>query len=96
MDQAQLTVGVRETKSQFSTLTAQVNETGRPLVVTKNNEPWVVVHPADAASRERRERRQRFQELTEKIEADAVHESSWDFEVSDCELLNAERVSRFG
>lgn len=97
MEEISTSVGVREAKNRFSELTAQVNETGRPLVVTKNNEPWVVIHPADAAARERRMRVQRFKELTEDIESDAAREQPvWDPGVSDKELLGEERVRRFG
>lgn len=41
-----LTIGLAEAKNNFSRLTAQVNETGRPVTVMKNNRPWVVISPA--------------------------------------------------
>lgn len=40
-------------------------------------------------------RRERFRRLTQAIEADAAAEPAWDPTVSDRDLLNAERVSRF-
>ena len=40
-------------------------------------------------------RRERFRRLTQAIEADAAAEPAWDPSVSDRDLLNAERVSRF-
>lgn len=40
-------------------------------------------------------RRERFRRLTQAIEADATAEPAWDPAVSDRDLLNAERVSRF-
>lgn len=40
-----LTIGLAEAKNNFSRLTAQVNETGRPVTVMKNNHPWVVISP---------------------------------------------------
>lgn len=94
MEEMPASVGVREAKNRFSEPTAQVNETGEPLVVTKNNEPWAIILPVDAAARERRKHVQRFMELTEKLEA-ADDESSWDPDVPDRELLHAERVRRF-
>lgn len=47
---AALTIGLAETKSNFSRVTAEVNRTGRPVTVLKNNKPWVVIQPAAAAA----------------------------------------------
>lgn len=43
-----LTIGLAEAKSNFSKVTAEVNRTGRPVTVLKNNKPWVVISPASA------------------------------------------------
>ena len=45
---AALTMGLAEAKTNFSRLTAEVNRTGRPVTVLKNNKPWVVIQPAGA------------------------------------------------
>ena len=42
---ATLTMGLAEAKTNFSRLTAEVNRTGRPVTVLKNNKPWVVIQP---------------------------------------------------
>ncbi len=51
---AALTLGLAEAKNNFSKVTAEVNRTGRPVTVLKNNKPWVVIQPASAASNIRR------------------------------------------
>lgn len=43
---AALTMGLAEAKNNFSKVTAEVNRTGRPVTVLKNNKPWVVIQPA--------------------------------------------------
>jgi antitoxin Phd len=43
---AVLTMGLAEAKNNFSRLTAEVNRTGRPVTILKNNKPWVVIQPA--------------------------------------------------
>ena len=43
------TIGLAEAKNNFSKVTAEVNRTGRPVTVMKNNKPWVVIMPASAA-----------------------------------------------
>ena len=45
-----ITMGLAEAKNSFSRVTAEVNRTGRPVTVLKNNKPWVVIQPADAVS----------------------------------------------
>ena len=40
---AALTLGLAEAKNNFSKVTAEVNRTGRPVTVLKNNKPWVVI-----------------------------------------------------
>ena len=45
---ATLTIGLAEAKTNFSRLTAEVNRTGRPVTVLKNNKPWVVIQPVGA------------------------------------------------
>ena len=47
-----VTMGLAEAKTNFSKVTTEVNKTGRPVTVLKNNKPWVVIAPAtsDAAS----------------------------------------------
>lgn len=47
---AALTLGLAEAKNNFSKVTAEVNRTGRPVTILKNNKPWVVIQPASAAS----------------------------------------------
>ncbi|MEE1045718.1 MAG: type II toxin-antitoxin system Phd/YefM family antitoxin [Olegusella sp.] len=44
-----ITMGLAEAKNSFSRVTAEVNRTGRPVTVLKNNKPWVVIQPADAS-----------------------------------------------
>ena len=89
-------VGVREAKNRFSELTAQVNELGTELVVLKNNRPWVIIHPADSEAASRRARLERLHALTTSIEQDASREPAWAGDKSDRELLDEERVRRFG
>lgn len=43
---AALTMGLAEAKNNFSRVTAEVNKTGKPLTIMKNNRPWVVIQPA--------------------------------------------------
>lgn len=45
-----ITMGLAEAKNNFSRVTAEVNRTGRPVTVLKNNKPWVVINPAATAS----------------------------------------------
>ena len=42
---ATFTIGLAEAKKNFSKLTAEVNRTGKPVTVLKNNKPWVVIYP---------------------------------------------------
>ena len=56
MEPVMVPVGVRDAKNRFSELTLAVNETGKPLIVLKNNKPWVTIQPADSALARRRER----------------------------------------
>lgn len=44
-----ITMGLVEAKNHFSQVTAEVNRSGRPVTVLKNNRPWVVIQPAAAA-----------------------------------------------
>ena len=44
-----ITMGLAEAKNNFSRVTAEINRTGRPVTVLKNNRPWVVINPAPAA-----------------------------------------------
>lgn len=46
---AALTMGLAEVKNNFSKVTAEVNRTGRPVTVLKNNKPWVIIEPARSA-----------------------------------------------
>ena len=43
---ATYTIGLAEAKKNFSKLTAEVNRTGKPATVLKNNKPWVIIAPA--------------------------------------------------
>lgn len=96
MSEALEAVGVREAKNRFSELTALVNQTGAELVVLKNSRPWVVIQPADAAAEDRRTRLDRLRALTRRIEKDVANEPEWESTVSDRDLLDDERVRRFG
>ena len=44
-----LTIGLAEARNNFSSVTAEVNKTGRSVTVLKNNKPWVVIKPVAAA-----------------------------------------------
>ena len=43
------TIGLAEAKARFSEVTAEVQRTGEPVTVLKNNRPWVVIRPIDPA-----------------------------------------------
>lgn len=45
-----ITMGLAEAKNNFSRVTAEVNRTGRPVTVMKNNRPWVTINPAATQS----------------------------------------------
>jgi antitoxin Phd len=47
---AAITMGLAEVKNNFSKVTAEVNRTGRPVTVLKNNKPWVIIQPATRAA----------------------------------------------
>lgn len=40
------TIGLAEAKNNFSRVTAEVNRTGKPVTVLRNNRPWVTISPA--------------------------------------------------
>lgn len=40
------TIGLAEAKNNFSRVTAEVNRSGCPVTVFKNNRPWVTISPA--------------------------------------------------
>lgn len=42
-----VTMGLAEAKTNFSRVTAEVNRTGVPVTVLKNNKPWVVIMPVE-------------------------------------------------
>lgn len=46
---AATTMGLAEARANFSTVTAEVNRTGRPVTILKNNRPWVVIAPVSPA-----------------------------------------------
>jgi len=48
MKMATYTIGLAEAKKNFSKLTSEVNRTGKPVTVLKNNKPWVVIVPASS------------------------------------------------
>ena len=96
MDTIVQEVGVREAKNNFSALTARVNATGIPLTVVKNGKPWVVISPADSDALERRNRADKLRELTALIESQPLGDQVWDEGLSDRDLLDAERMKRFG
>jgi antitoxin Phd len=41
-----MTVGLSEAKANLGKITSEVNRTGEPVTVFKNNKPWVVIYPA--------------------------------------------------
>jgi len=43
-------MGLAEAKNNFSRVTAEVNRTGKPVMILKNNRPWVVIQPAQQAA----------------------------------------------
>lgn len=45
-----ITMGLAEAKNNFSRVTAEVNRTGCPVTVMKNNKPWVTIIPAATQS----------------------------------------------
>ena len=45
-----LTMGLVEAKNNFSLVTAEVNRTGKPVTILKNNRLWVVIQPAQQAA----------------------------------------------
>lgn len=45
-----ITMDLAEAKNNFSRVTTEVNRTGRPVTVLKNNKPWVVINPAATTS----------------------------------------------
>ena len=49
---ATFTIGLAEAKKNFSKLTAEINRTGKPVTVLKNNKPWVIIQPASAIGNE--------------------------------------------
>ncbi|MDI9589447.1 MAG: type II toxin-antitoxin system Phd/YefM family antitoxin [Acidobacteriota bacterium] len=44
-----MTIGLAEAKNNFSHVTAEINRTGRPVTILKNNKPWVVIQSARSA-----------------------------------------------
>lgn len=38
-------MGLAEAKNNFSRVTVEVNKTGKPVTILKNNKPWVVIQP---------------------------------------------------
>lgn len=40
------TIGLAEAKNNFSRVTAEVNRTGKPVTMLRNNRPWVTISPA--------------------------------------------------
>ena len=40
------TIGLAEAKNNFSKVTTEINRTGQPVTVLKNNKPWVIIQPA--------------------------------------------------
>ena len=40
------TISLAEARDNFSRVTAEVNRTGKPVTVLRNNRPWVTISPA--------------------------------------------------
>lgn len=40
------TIGLAEAKNNFSRATAEVNRTGKPVSLLRDNRPWVTISPA--------------------------------------------------
>ena len=43
------TIGLAEARTNFAEVSAEVNKTGMPITVLKDNVPWVVIAPAAPA-----------------------------------------------
>lgn len=39
-------IGLAEAKNNFSRVTAEINRTGKPVTVPRDNRPWVTITPA--------------------------------------------------
>ncbi len=69
---------------------------GEPVTVVRHGAPWVTICPASADAIERARRLERFRLLAASIEHSGIDEPVWDDAKTDRELLNEERVVRFG
>lgn len=71
-----LTVGMADAKTNFSRITANVNATGIPVTVFKNNKPWVEICPL-ASSQEQHIPKETLEAMREmdEILADPNHET---------------------
>ncbi len=45
-----VTMGLAEAKANFSRVTAEVNRTGTPVTILRNNKPWVVIAPVECGA----------------------------------------------
>jgi prevent-host-death family protein len=54
MANKEYTVGFTEAKANLGRITTEVNRTGDPVTVLKNNKPWVVIYPAQAKPQQER------------------------------------------
>lgn len=43
-------MGLAEAKNNFSRVAAEVNRTGKPVTVLKNNKHWIVIQPVTTPS----------------------------------------------
>ncbi len=43
------TMGLADVKNNFSRVTAEINRSGHPVTVLKNNKPWVIISPVQAS-----------------------------------------------
>jgi antitoxin Phd len=43
-------IKLSDAKARLSQITEEINRTGRPMTVMKNNKPWVTISPAASAN----------------------------------------------
>jgi len=70
-EKKEYTVGLSEAKTNLGRITAEVNRTGDPVTVLKNNKPWVVIYPASTTNVT-----QNTDTLAAMAEADAIFNDS--------------------
>lgn len=85
-------VGVREAKARFSELATMANANGMAIRVLRHNKPWVEIVPLEQpASSQLTE----FDQFVASLESRSLA-PAWPEGASDKDLLNEERMRRFG